>query len=78
VDAFNDQAVAQRQHLDYATVRQEWETVRDQLKATFTALPPDRLNETLIFPWGPRGTIAELALELAHHEAYHAEELATL
>jgi uncharacterized protein (TIGR03083 family) len=78
VDAFNDRAVAQRQQLDYAAVRREWETVREQLKATLTALPPERLNKTLVFPWGTRGTIAELGLELAHHEAYHARELATL
>lgn len=78
VDAFNDRAVAQRQKLDYDAIKQEWEAVRDDLKATVTALPPERLNETLAFPWGPCGTIAELGLELAHHEAYHAQELVTL
>jgi hypothetical protein len=71
-DSYNAISVAERENLTYAQVVREWEASREQLKAELANLPPEKLAEHLLFPWGETGTLTELYEGLAQHEAGHA------
>lgn len=71
-DSYNAISVAERENLTYAQVVREWEAAREQLKAELVNLPPEKLAEHLLFPWGETGTLTQLYEELAQHEAGHA------
>jgi uncharacterized protein (TIGR03083 family) len=78
INVYNAQSVATRQALDYRQVVKEWEAARAQLKTTLNEMPPDKFQETLLFPWGPRGKIARLIAIFADHEEEHAQEIQEL
>jgi uncharacterized protein (TIGR03083 family) len=78
INAYNAQSVATRQALDYRQVVKEWEAARAQLKTVLNEMPPDKFQEPLLFPWGPRGKIARLIAIFAGHEKEHAQEIQEL
>jgi hypothetical protein len=78
IDAHNAEAVASRRALAYERVIGEWEEARLELKAAIEEMPEDRLRESMLFPWGPRGTVAQIVGILAHHEGEHGEEIEQL
>ncbi len=76
IDAYNASSVATREALDYDDVAREWEQAREQLKAAINALPLEKLNEPLLYPWGRTGLVARLIRVITHHEGEeHIEEL---
>jgi hypothetical protein len=76
IDVYNASSVATREMLDYDHVVREWEQAREQLKAAIDALPPEKLLEPLLFPWGQIGSVARLIRVIEHHEGTeHIEEL---
>lgn len=75
IDFYNAQSVATRDALSYDHVIKEWELARDQLKTAINEMPPERFKESLIFPWGETGSIAQLVAIFAAHEEEHAEEI---
>jgi hypothetical protein len=75
IDLYNAQAVAMRDALSYNHIVKEWELARDQLKAALLAVPEEKVDAPLSYPWGPTGTVRELAAIYAQHELEHAAEL---
>ncbi len=72
IDAYNAQTVAERADLHYEQIVQEWELVREQLKAILNDLPAERLGDKIVAPWGPIATVAELIAVMVDHEEEHA------
>ncbi len=72
IDAYNAQTVAERADLKYEQTVQEWELVREQLKAILNDLPAERLGDKIVSPWGPITTVARLIAIIADHEEEHA------
>jgi hypothetical protein len=78
INDYNAQAVAKREAFTDEQNISEWERARQQLKAALQAVPAEKQNGPLVFPWGPSGTVAELIAGLAEHEAEHAQEIQAL
>jgi hypothetical protein len=78
IDFYNAQSVETREPLGYDHVVKEWELARGQLETVINEMPPEKLKEQLLFPWGPTGTIARLVAIFAEHEEEHAEEIRKL
>ena len=72
IDFYNAQTVAERADLKYEQIVQEWELVREQLKAILNDLPAERLGDKLVSTWGPIMTVARLVAIMADHEEEHA------
>ena len=76
IDVFNAESVKSRQHLDYEQTCQEFEEVRDKLKAVIARMSAEKLRARMIFPWGPyEDTAIELIQVIIVHERDHAEEI---
>lgn len=75
IDVYNAQSVETREALAYDQVVKEWELARDELKRTILAMPRDKLEATMLFPWGKTGTVAQIVAIFASHEIEHAEEI---
>jgi hypothetical protein len=76
VDAYNAESVATRSTLDYDHIVKEWTLARDQLKAALRELPLEKLDEPVIYPWGPTGSVEKMVGVLIWHEGQeHADEL---
>jgi len=75
IDAYNAWSVAARQGLSYEQTLEDWERTREELRQALTAMPAVKLAERLVFPWGPKGTVARLVAIIAGHEQEHAHEL---
>ncbi len=78
IDYYNAESVSTRETLDYDHVVKEWEMAREELKAAINDMPPDKLNQSMLFPWGDTGTIAQLVAIFAGHEKEHAKEIREL
>ncbi|HET89624.1 MAG TPA: DinB family protein [Chloroflexi bacterium] len=78
IEQYNTEAVAARESLSYEDVVRECERVREQLKTLIMDMPPAKLAEPLLFPWGPTGTVAQLVNVFANHELEHAREIRDL
>jgi uncharacterized protein (TIGR03083 family) len=78
IDVYNAQAVATREALSYEQIVKEWELARDELKSVIREMPPSKLDEALLFPWGPTGSIAQLVAIFVEHEEDHAREIREL
>lgn len=72
IDVYNSETVAERTSLDYEQIVKEWEWVREQLKALVNELPPEKLEATIVSPWGPSMTVAQLITVMTDHEEEHA------
>ena len=75
IDAYNAQSVAKRQALSYNHIVKEWEVARDLLKAALLAVPEQKIDAPLLYPWGPTGSVRELVAIYEQHEREHATEL---
>jgi hypothetical protein len=80
VDAVDIEAISARAVAACATrsdeeVMAQWEQARADLVALLDDVPVALLEESFRFPWGPRGTVAEMVVVLAQHELEHAVEL---
>jgi hypothetical protein len=78
INFYNAQSVATREALSYEQTVKEWELSREQLKAAILDLPPEKLDEPMLFAWGRTGTVAQLVEIFASHEEEHAEEIGKL
>lgn len=73
--AWNDEQAAIKQALPLDAVLDELATVRHELVATVGRLSAEQWEQTLPFPWGGTGTIAQALGGLAHHELEHARAI---
>jgi hypothetical protein len=78
IDFYNDQTVGERANLNLAQIIREWELVREQLLGLLAALPPEKLEDPILSPWGQILTIVELVKVMADHEEEHAEAIEKL
>lgn len=77
-DIYNAYSVSTREELDYDHTCREWDLARTELKDMIQAMPPEKFEEKLIYPWGQLGTISKLVAVMYEHEAEHAEEIEQL
>lgn len=76
VDAYNSESVSTRSTLDYEHIVKEWKLAREQLNAALRELPLDKLDEPVLYPWGPTGSVEKMVGVLIWHEGTeHADEL---
>jgi hypothetical protein len=76
INAYNAESIHTRETLDYAQIVEEWQLARAELRAAIRNFPVERLNESLVFPWGPVGSVRQLVEVLVEHEGdEHANEL---
>jgi len=76
IDAYNAESVATRSTLDYERIVREWHLAREELKAALRELPLEKLDETLLYAWGPTGSVERLIEVFVWHEGEeHANEL---
>ena len=78
IDYYNAQSVATREALSYEQNAREWELAHTGLKAALRAVPAEKLDVPLLYPWGPKGTVAQLVAIFADHEEEHAREIQAL
>jgi Mycothiol maleylpyruvate isomerase N-terminal domain len=78
IDAYNAESVATRSTLDYDHIVREWHLARAQLKAALRELPLEKLDEPVLYPWGPTDSVERMVGVLIWHEGEeHAAELRT-
>lgn len=75
IDAYNDYLVAQCDTDTYEQVVSNWKLARRQFKAAISEMPPERLREPLLLPWGGEGNIARIVAILTDHEKEHATDI---
>jgi hypothetical protein len=75
IDVYNAQSVSTRETLDYDHIYKEWLAAREQLKSVILALPDEKFEQPLLFPWGRIGSVAQLVEIMYDHEEEHAEEV---
>jgi hypothetical protein len=76
IDAYNAESVATRSTLDYERIVREWHVAREQLKTALRELPLEKLDEPVLYPWGPTGSVEKMVGVLIWHEGKeHADEL---
>lgn len=73
IDPYNSQTVAERSKLNYDQIVQEWEFVREQLVPLLDNIPNEKMEATIVSPWGPSMTVADLLVIMVEHEKEHAE-----
>ena len=78
-DVYNAATVTERESLGFDLIYREWQTTHEQLKIAIQNLPPEKMEESIVFPWGQNGTIEDLVIGLtAEHETAHIEEIMEL
>ncbi len=75
IDLYNASTIAERAELPLERVIQEWEQTREVFKQAIRDLPPEKLVQPFVFPWGPIDTLDSLVLIFAEHEKEHVEEI---
>jgi hypothetical protein len=76
VDAYNAESVATRSTLDYERIVREWYLARDELKAALRELPLEKLDEPILYAWGPTGSVEKMIGVFVWHEGEeHVNEL---
>lgn len=78
IDFYNAHSVSTREELDYDHTHREWGLARTELKDAIRAMPPEKFEEKLIYPWGGMGTVSKLVEVMYEHEAEHAAEIEKL
>ena len=76
IDAYNVESVAACRTLDYEHILRDWHLARDELKAALRELPIEKLDEPLLYAWGPTGSVERMIEVFVWHEGTeHADEL---
>ena len=78
-DVYNAATVTEREALSYEHIYQEWQHTHEQLKIAIRELPPEKMEEQIVFPWGQTGNVEDLVIGLTReHEVSHARDIETL
>ena len=78
-DVYNAATITERETLSFEHVYQEWQHTHEQLKIAIRDLPPDKMEEAIVFPWGQTGNLEDLVTGLtAEHEVSHANDIQKL
>jgi hypothetical protein len=75
-DVYNAAAVAEREALSFEHIYKEWQYTHEQLKIAIRDLPPEKMEEQIVFPWGQTGNVEDLVVGLTReHEVSHASDI---
>jgi len=74
-EAFNQQQYRRLRELDPQRSHAAWEGARDELIAAVEKLPDELGAGVLLYPWGDRGSLAQLVDEMIEHDVEHRDEL---
>ncbi|MBN1200933.1 MAG: DinB family protein [Anaerolineae bacterium] len=74
-DAFNQAVYEQYRDQPFENIKAELDAARERFKAAIRALPADRLDGDMVYPWRGVGTARELPGLMATHEKQHADEI---
>jgi hypothetical protein len=78
-DYYNEATVTERETLSFEHIYQEWQTTHEQLKIAIRDLPPEKMEEKIVFPWGQKGNVEDLVIGLTReHEVSHAKDVEAL
>ena len=78
-DFYNAATVTERETLDFEHIFQEWQHTHEQLKIAIQNLPPEKMEEEIVFPWGEHGIIENMVTGLTTgHEMSHAKDIEAL
>jgi uncharacterized protein (TIGR03083 family) len=76
INAYNAESIHSRKGLDDQQIVEEWQLARVELRAAIRDFPAEHLNNSLVFPWGPVGSVRQMVEVLVEHEGdEHANEL---
>jgi uncharacterized protein (TIGR03083 family) len=76
INAYNAESVSTRSTLDYDHIVREWHLARAELNAALRELPLEKLDEPIVYAWGPTGSVENFIEVFVHHEGTeHADEL---
>jgi hypothetical protein len=78
IDPYNEVSVATRTMLGYGQMVKEWEHARKQFKVAIMDIPPEKVHDPMLYPWGDTGTAVTLVKIFIHHENEHAREIQKL
>ena len=74
-EEFNQQEYRRLRKLDPQRSYAEWEGARDGFIAALEQLPDELGAGVLLYPWGDRGSVAQLVDGMIEHDVEHREEL---
>ena len=75
-DAYNAATVTERETLSFEHIYQEWQHTHEQLKIAIRDLPPEKMGQEIVFPWGQAGNLENLVVGLTtEHEVSHAKDI---
>ena len=75
-DVYNAATVEERQTLSFEHIYREWQTTHEQLKIAIRDLPAEKMEASIVFPWGEQGNLEDLVIGLTkEHEAAHAQDI---
>lgn len=72
---YNHLNVARRKHFSLEKILQEWADTREWLKQALEELPAPQLEKPMLYPWGERGSVANLIQEMIDHEIEHRNDI---
>ena len=75
-DYYNAATVTERETLSFEHIYREWQITHEQLKIAIRELPPEKMEEKIVFPWGQKGNVEDLVVGLTtEHEAEHTKDI---
>jgi len=75
-NVYNAATVSERESLSFEHIYQEWQHTHEQLKIAIRDLPPDKMDQAIVFPWGQTGNVEDLVIGLTtEHEVSHAKDI---
>ena len=78
-DVYNAATVTERETLSFEHIYQEWQHTHKQLKIAIRDLPPEKMEEEIVFPWGQTGNVEDLVTGLTtEHEVSHMKDIQKL
>lgn len=75
INDYNARTVSERESIDLDHSIREFEVTREQLKQLIRQVPPDKVAQPFVVPWGGRGTLSEVVEIFVEHEEEHAQEI---
>ena len=75
LDFYNATTISEREELDFDHIVREYHATRQQLKEALRQIPPERFEEEIIVPWGPKAPLKSFIRVFSHHEIEHEKEI---
>ena len=73
--SLNPVLVSRKHNTPLDTILAEWDAIRQELVAAASKLSAERWVQSVLFPWGDEGPVAEMLEELYEHELEHVQAI---